>query len=100
MKPTAYLINTARGPLIDVEALAEALKNGKIAGAAIDVYGLEPPPGSFPLLGMENVILTPHMAWASEESGQEIRERILEDILLHAQGKLPLHVVNKEVLEK
>jgi D-3-phosphoglycerate dehydrogenase len=100
MKPTAYLINTARGPLVDVDALAEALQNKKIAGAAIDVYGLEPPPPSFPLLGMDNVILTPHMAWASEEAGQEIRERIVEDILLHARGKPPLYVVNKEVLEK
>jgi D-3-phosphoglycerate dehydrogenase len=100
MKPTAHLINTARGPLVDVNALVDALHNRKIAGAAIDVYGLEPPPPSFPLLGMDNVILTPHMAWASEEAGQGIRERILEDILLHARGKPPLYVVNKEVLEK
>ncbi|MFC1672105.1 C-terminal binding protein [Planctomycetota bacterium] len=98
MKPTAYLINTARGPLTDVDALAEALKSGKIAGAAIDVYGLEPPPPSFPLLGMDNVILTPHMAWASEEAGREIRERIVDDILRHAKGEAPLYVVNKEVL--
>jgi D-3-phosphoglycerate dehydrogenase len=99
MKPTAYLINTARGPLANVEALAEALQNKKIAGAAIDVYDLEPPPPSFPLLGMDNVILTPHMAWASEEAGQAIRERIVDDILRHARGEPPHHVVNKEVLE-
>lgn len=98
MKPTAYLINTARGPLVDLDALTDALENKKIAGAAIDVYDLEPPPPSFPLLGMDNVILTPHMAWASEESGQEIRDRIVDDILRHAKGEPPLYVVNKEIL--
>ncbi|MEI7437815.1 MAG: C-terminal binding protein, partial [bacterium] len=100
MKPTACLINTARGPMVDSEALAEVLKAGKIAGAAIDVYDVEPPPLSYPLFGLQNAILTPHIAWASEESGQDIRRLILEDILAFASGKTAKHVVNKELLKK
>jgi len=100
MKPTAYLINTSRGPMVDVEALAEALKEGRIAGAAIDVYDVEPPPPSYPLFGLDNVILTPHIAWASQEAGWEIRKRILNDILAFAQGKPARCVVNPEVLQK
>lgn len=97
MKPTAYLINTARGGLVDVAALAEALRRKKIAGAAIDVYDKEPPPADHLLLGMENVILTPHIAWASEESAWEIRRAIVDDILAFARGKMPRHIVNKEL---
>jgi len=100
MKPTAYLINTSRGSMVDVEALAEALKERRIAGAAIDVYDVEPPPPSYPLFGLDNVILTPHIAWASEEAGWEIRKSILNDILAFAQGKPARCVVNPEVLEK
>ena len=65
MKPTAYLINTSRGPMVDAEALAQALETGQIAGAAIDVYDSEPPPPTYPLFGLDNVILSPHSAWAS-----------------------------------
>ena len=98
MKPTAYLINTSRGPMVDCEALAEALKTDQIAGAAIDVYDQEPPSPDFPLFGLENAILTPHIAWASEEAGWEIRESILQDILAAAEGRPARCVVNKEVL--
>ncbi len=100
MKPTAYLINTSRGPMVDVNALAEALKAGKIAGAAIDVYDPEPPPPDYPLFGFENVILTPHTAWASEEAGWEIRRSILADILAFHEGRPARCVVNPEVLQK
>ena len=99
MKPTAYLINTSRGPMVDVDALAQALKNGTIAGAAIDVYGHEPPPPDFPLFGLGNVILTPHIAWASEEAGWEIRRSILDDILAFSRGRPARCVVNAEILE-
>jgi D-3-phosphoglycerate dehydrogenase / 2-oxoglutarate reductase len=98
MKPTAYLINTARGPMVDAAALADALRERRIAGAAIDVYDVEPPPQAMPLFGLDNVILTPHIGWASEEAGQEIRRSILDDILSHAAGKPARCVVNKEIL--
>jgi len=99
MKETAYLINTSRGPMVDTDALAAALKNGQIAGAAIDVYDKEPPSPDLPLFGLDNVILTPHIAWASEEAGWEIRQSILDDILAAAEGRPARCVVNKEVLK-
>ena len=99
MKPTAYLINTSRGPMVDVDALADALRARKVAGAAIDVYEVEPPPPDYPLFGLDNVILTPHTAWASEEAGWEIRKSILDDIMAFNQGKPARCVVNKELLE-
>jgi len=100
MKPTAYLINTSRGPMVDVDALAEALRTNRIAGAAIDVYAVEPPPPDYPLFGFDNVVLTPHTAWASEEAGWEIRRSILDDILAFKDGKPARCVVNPEVLDK
>jgi D-3-phosphoglycerate dehydrogenase / 2-oxoglutarate reductase len=95
MKPSAYLVNTSRGPMVDSAALAEAVKNGIIAGAAIDVFDVEPPAPDFELFGLENVILTPHIGWASEEAGWEIRESILNDILAAAEGKSSRCVVNE-----
>jgi D-3-phosphoglycerate dehydrogenase len=80
MKPTAYLVNTARGPMVDAQALAEALKNAVIAGAAIDVYSTEPPPPDFPLFALPNAILTPHLSWYSEQGGWRIRELIILEI--------------------
>jgi D-3-phosphoglycerate dehydrogenase len=96
MKPTAYLINTSRGPMVDAAALAAALKAKRIAGAAIDVFDVEPPPPDYPLFGLDNVILTPHIGWASEEAGWQIRRNILADILAHAAGRPARCVVNKE----
>jgi D-3-phosphoglycerate dehydrogenase len=98
MKPTAYLVNTSRGPVVDAEALAEALRKKQIAGAAIDVFDVEPPPPSHPLFGLGNCILTPHLAWASVESGWEIRKRIVDDILAFQAGRPARNVVNKELL--
>jgi len=100
MKPTAYLINTSRGPMVDSDALAEALKNGRIAGAAIDVYDQEPPPLSHPLFGLDNAILTPHLGWASEEAGWEIRKSILDDILAAAEGRPARCMVNDVPVRK
>lgn len=94
MKPTAYVINTARGPMVDAHALAEAVKNGKLAGAAIDVFDKEPPAPDHELFALENVILTPHIGWASEEAGWEIRKSILDDILAAAAGKSARCIVN------
>lgn len=97
MKPTAYLVNTARGPMVDVRALAEALNKGVIAGAAIDVYDIEPPPPDYPLFGLPNVILTPHLAWYSEDAGWRIRELIMLEIDRFVAGLPPRHVAKPEV---
>lgn len=99
MKPTAYLVNTSRGPVVDADALADALRRKQIAGAAIDVFDVEPPPPSHPLFGLDNCILTPHLGWASVESGWEIRKSIVNDILAYQAGKPPRNVVNKELLK-
>ncbi len=99
MKPTAYLVNTSRGPMVDVNDLAEAIANKTIAGAAIDVYDKEPPSPDYPLFGFENVILTPHIAWASVEAGWEIRKSILNDIISSAEGGNARCVINKETLK-
>ena len=69
MKPTAILINTARGPIVDNTALADLLKDGRIAGAGVDVFETEPPiPQNHPLVGAPNTILTPHVAFATREA--------------------------------
>ena len=98
MKKSAVVVNTSRGPIIGTRDLVEALKQGLIAGAGLDVYEKEPPPPDFDLLTMENVILSPHIAWYSEEGGWDIRVMIMDDIKAVLEGKPPKHVVNKEVL--
>jgi len=97
MKRTAVLVNTARGPLIVDEDLADALVKGVIAGAAIDVYHREPPARDTPLAKAPNLLMTPHLAWYSEESGWSIREKILENIVRYFEGKPPRYTVNKDV---
>jgi len=84
MKPDAVLINTARGALIDTEALADALKSGRLGGAGIDVLEREPPPVGHPLLdpSIPNLILTPHVAWAAREA----RQRCLDELALNVQS--------------
>jgi len=99
MKPTACLVNTSRASMIDTDALVDALRGRRIAGAAIDVYEQEPPPPDHPLFALDNAILTPHFAWASEEAGWEIRKNIVADILAFAEGKPARCVVNKEILK-
>ncbi len=98
MKPTAYLVNSARGPIVDEQALAEALDQKQLAGAALDVVEKEPPAGS-PLLGRENVILTPHTAFYSEESLLELQTRAAEEVVRVLSGEAPRHPVNPEVLK-
>lgn len=95
MKPTACIVNTSRGGMVDTKALADALREKKIACAAIDVYDVEPPAPDFKLFGLDNVILTPHVGWASEEAGWEIRESILNDILAACDGRDARCVVNE-----
>ena len=99
MKATAYLINTSRGGMVDHDALAAAVRSRQIAGAAIDVYEKEPPRPDFPLLGLDNVILTPHVSWYSRDSDRTIREKIVQDIDRFLEGTGPRIPVNPEALE-
>lgn len=95
MKPSAYLINTSRGALVDQQALAEALASGRIAGAGLDVLEVEPPAPDDPLLRSENVILTPHIAWYSEESIRDNRAQAAEEVVRVLSGLAPLHPVGQ-----
>jgi D-3-phosphoglycerate dehydrogenase / 2-oxoglutarate reductase len=97
MKRSAYLINTARGPIVDEIALAAALDEKQIAGAALDVMENEPPNGS-PLLGRENVILTPHTSFYSEESLVDLQIKASEEVVRVLSGKPPRNPVNPEVM--
>ena len=98
MKKDAVLINTARGPIVKTQDLVTALKEGIISGAGIDVYEKEPPEAGSEILKMDNLILTPHIAWYSEEGGWDIREMIIDDLKRIINGLLPAYVVNPEVL--
>jgi D-3-phosphoglycerate dehydrogenase len=97
MKPSAYLINTSRGPLIDHNALRGALENQELAGAALDVFDPEPPDLSQPLFRDERVIVTPHAGFLSEESLHELRTRTAQQVAHVLQGRRPEHVVNPQV---
>ena len=98
MKPSAYLINTARGPIIDEAALAQALDMKQIAGAALDVMEKEPP-GSSALFGRDNVIVTPHTSFYSEESLVDLQTKASEEVVRVLTGQPPRNPVNPEVLK-
>ncbi|MEX2287830.1 MAG: NAD(P)-dependent oxidoreductase [Planctomycetaceae bacterium] len=100
MKRTAYLVNVARGELIDQAALVKALQERRIAGAALDVYEVEPPPLDDPLLTLDNVILTPHWSCSTIDVWQATGRAIADGMLRAAQGEVPANVVNPEVLER
>ncbi len=100
MKSTAYLINTARGGVVDTSALIAALQTGEIAGAGIDVLETEPPHQDDPLLHLENVIITPHAAFISEESIMELQMTAAKSVAQVLTGQLPTSVVNPTVLER
>ncbi len=93
MKPTAFLLNTARGPVIDEIALADALNEGRLAGAALDVLGEEPPEADNPLLYAKNCVITPHIAWAALESRARLVETVAENVAAFLRGQ-PQNVVN------
>ncbi|MBE9509445.1 MAG: C-terminal binding protein [Bacteroidetes bacterium] len=100
MKKTAVIINTARGPVLSTDDLITALKTGIISGAGIDVYETEPPHPDSEIITMDNVILSPHIAWYSEEGGWDIRYMIMDDVKSFIEGKPPKFVINPDVLKK
>ena len=99
MKPTAILVNTSRGGVVDADALYEALKAGKIAAAGLDVHEQEPPPSDYKLFELDNVILTDHAGWYSEESQLALQRTTARNVALVLAGKRPLYCVNAEVFE-
>ena len=100
MKPTAYLINCARGGLVDPAALTRALQEGRIAGAGIDVFDPEPPERTHPLFGLENVIVTPHLAGLSRETNLRLSMSAAEQVLQVLAGDRPPRLVNPEVWDR
>ncbi len=99
MKPTAILINCARGGILDEQALATALLEGQITGAAVDVWQQEPPPADHPLFDLENVIVSPHMAAHTEEAMIRMATTLAHDVTRVLRGEHPHFCVNPEVLQ-
>jgi D-3-phosphoglycerate dehydrogenase len=97
MKPTAVVINTSRGPVVDTGALSKALHAGRLAGAGIDVFEQEPLKANHPLRTAPNTVLTPHVAWYSTEATQTLKRRVAEEVARVAQGAWPRMLVNPEV---
>ena len=97
MKPSAYLINVARGPIVDENALYEALKERRIAGAGLDVFGQEPLPVDHPLLGLDNVVLTPHIGWVTAENCRRFVDSVVASAERYLDGDFSV-LVNPEAL--
>lgn len=93
MKPSAFLINTSRGPLIEEKDLADALNKGRLAGAALDVLSVEPPTQDNPLFGAQNCIITPHMAWATRDARARLMDTAVGNVQAFLEGR-EVHVVN------
>ncbi|WP_182112176.1 MULTISPECIES: C-terminal binding protein [unclassified Actinotalea] len=98
MRTDAILVNTSRGGVVDTAALVEALRTGSIRAAAIDVHETEPLPVGHPLMDLDSVVLTPHLAWYSEESYVELKRRTVANVIDVCAGRAPRNVVNPEVL--
>ena len=98
MKPTAYLINTSRGGLVDEAALYNALRKGWIAGAALDVLEEEPWSSKSPLRSLDNIIVTPHAAWYTERSQKELRRKACAEAIRILNGAVPKNLVNRDLL--
>jgi phosphoglycerate dehydrogenase-like enzyme len=99
MKPTAILVNTARGMVVDERALYEALRERRIRGAAIDVFEQEPTPADNPLLRLDNVVVTPHVGGVAAELGPKQAEGTLSNIERFVSGYLPERLVNRQVFD-
>lgn len=94
MKPTAILINTARGGLVDLDALHDALNSGRIQGAGLDVFESEPPDFRHPVFKLHNVVVSDHIGWYSEESMRELQQKAAQEAVRMLSGQVPQHWVN------
>jgi glyoxylate reductase len=99
MKKTAYLINNSRGPVVDEKALYEALKEGRIAGAGLDVFEQEPTPLNNPLLKLDNVVVAPHISSASYETRSKMAEMVADNLVAFFEGKKPPNLINPDVMK-
>jgi glyoxylate reductase len=99
MKKTAILVNTSRGPVVDEHALCNALKEGIIAGAGLDVFQKEPIEKSNPLIKLDNVVLVPHIGSATTETRTKMAVMAVENAIAALQGKVPQNLVNPDVLK-
>ncbi len=95
MKPTAYLVNTSRGPIVDEVALVDTLHRGAIAGAGLDVFDQEPLPSGHPFTQLENTVLTPHLGYVTREGYRVFYEQTVEDIAAYLRGE-QVRVLNPE----
>jgi D-3-phosphoglycerate dehydrogenase len=100
LRPDTLLVNTARGPIVDEEAMVEMLQDGRLWGAALDVFGQEPLPPDHPLLALPNVVLTPHVGWVAEDSYESFFEGIVENVEAYLDGRPIPRMVNPEALER
>jgi len=98
MRRGTIVVNTARGGIVDIDALVQALRSGAIGGAGIDCHEDEPLPVGHPLTTFDNVVLTPHLAWYSEESYGELKRRTIENVVEVLAGRTPRNILNPEVL--
>lgn len=99
MKRTACLINNARGPVVDEKALYETLKNGRIAGAGLDVFEQEPTPVDNPLLKLDNVVVAPHISSASLETRAQMSQMVADNLVAFFEGRKPPNLVNADVMK-
>ena len=97
MKPTAYLINVARGPIVDEDALLDALHQRHIAGVGLDVFGREPLPEGHPLTLLDNVVLTPHIGWVTDANCRRFVDSVVESINRYLDGDFS-KIINPDAL--
>ena len=100
MRPSAIVINTSRGGLIDEDALATAIRDGRLAGAGLDAFSHEPLPATSPLLGLDNVVLTGHVAYATRAAALSAGQSAIQAIVKLARGEIPFGALNPEVIEQ
>ena len=95
MRPTAILVNTARGGLVDLDALQHALSERRLLGAGLDVFETEPPDASHPIFALDNVVVTNHVGWYSEESMRELQRKAAEEAVRVLRDETPRHWLNR-----